>query len=149
MATTELSEGYKAIKTRLSQSAALVAVVSTRIYRKNKVPSGAGEPIFPYVLIDFAAGTNLDGAGTRRIAGSLLYLVRVVNKLTPSPVATGTQMQAAEKAIDDALQTTVRLQSGGYVVSIRQQAPYENVYRLDGNTFEELGGFYRAFVASV
>lgn len=141
----EVNEAFAVIKARLFTSAALKATFGAtsstfRCYAVDQVPQS---PTFPYILMDFAAGTDFQGLGTIRIDSRPLMLVRVVNR---GPV--DATVRAADKEMDSILQTTVRSRSGDYVFSIRRESPYRFNY-TDGanNKFSESGGRYRLLAA--
>lgn len=135
----EVNEGLKTLRGRLIADTAFAAL-SVPVFAADQVPQ---DQATPYVLIDPAAGADVNGSGTSRIMSSTSFLVRVVNKGSVDAA-----VRAADKAMDAALQSIAAVASGDYVFSARRETPYRRSYR-DGanNLWSESGGFYRLFVA--
>lgn len=137
----EVNEGFRAIRTQLLANSTFAAL-SVPVYGPNQVPQGATGP---YCLMDYAAGTDVDGLGTVRLMTEPLFLIRIVNK---GPV-TGA-VRTADKAMDDVIQRTDAIVLGDYEFSARREKPHFHAYKDEANNqFVETGGFYRYYITKL
>lgn len=141
----EVNESFTVIRTLLAANAMLQAALGAtstafRCYAADQVP---GTPVFPYILIDYASGEDVQGLGGVRLLTKPLMLVRLVNK---GPI--DANLRSLDVSMDTVLQNISRQISGGYVVSCERARPYRHSYQdAANNKFNETGGFYRLHVS--
>lgn len=142
--TTEQDETYRAARAKLLASSGVTAIVgsgtSARIYADDQVPQS---PTYPYLLVEFISASDMQGAGTHRIATDIFMRVTAVNR---GAVDSTTRTLAYEA--DQALQTTARQESGGYYFSARRFRPFRRPLLDEANNkYGRTGGDYRYMVA--
>lgn len=141
----EVSESFTVIRTLLAANltlqAALGASAATfRCYAADQVPA---LPIFPYILVDYATGDDVQGLGGVRLLTKPLMLVRLVNR---GPI--DATLRSLDKAMDTVLQNISRQISNGYVISCERVRPHRLSYQDEANNkFNETGGMYRFHVS--
>jgi hypothetical protein len=135
----ELERAFDLLYSILHGDSAIVNLVADRIY-DSTVPQN---PTFPYVLIEYVSGEDIDGTGTVRLMTTPLMLIRAVNK----GIVTS-DMLTIDGQIDALLQSTVAKPGSGYTFSIRRERPFRRPYYDDDhNRFSEIGGFYRLYIS--
>ncbi|HAM58324.1 MAG TPA: hypothetical protein DCQ64_24080 [Candidatus Rokubacteria bacterium] len=125
------------IKARLDADAALVAVVSTRVYQ-GVAPQG---DTYPLVVYSLQASRDINALGGLRVCTWPLWLVKVIGSNGPAA------LQGAADRIDAALvsRTVVETTIGGvtYETQCIREATvaYQDV--SDGRRYDHIGGLYR------
>jgi hypothetical protein len=142
--TTEHDETFRAARAKLLARSGVTAIVGTgtsaRIYAEDQVPQ---LPTFPYLLLEYLSGSDMQGAGTHRIATDIFMRVTAVNR---GPVDSTTRTLAYEA--DVALQSTARQESGGYYFSARRFRPFRRpLLDAANNEYGRTGGEYRYMVS--
>jgi hypothetical protein len=142
--TTEQDEMFKALRARLLTRSGVTAIVGTgtaaRVYAEDQVPQS---PTYPYLLIEFLSGSDMEGTATRRIASDLNARVTAVNR---GPVDSTTRTLGYEA--DVALQTTAVYESGGWTFSVRRRRPFRRPLLDEANNkYGRTGGEYFVFAA--
>lgn len=133
---SELQQAKKWIKAVLAANDEITAVVSTRIYADQ-----AGSPlIFPYILFNYLAGTDVQGLGTARQITKPLFQVRIVTDGPPDANA-----RKVDKRIDDVLQAAVYQLSGDWYFTARREQPVDRheFDKANNKHYYNLGGLYR------
>jgi len=127
---TELAEIF--LRTALAGSAALTAIVGTRIYA-DKAPVGSAFPLCVFAYRDGQHTVVINGV---RLATWTGYAVRVIDK---SPSADASAIGRGALAVDAAL---ANIESDPVLLCESQQ-PLRRAYTVDGIDYRERGGFYR------
>jgi hypothetical protein len=142
----EVDESFAVLRALLFVSATLRAGLGStsttfRCYAPNEVPDN---PVYPYVLMEFAsAAEDVGGFGVRLLSKPLM-LVRLVQL-----GSWDANCRTLNQAMDDSLQGVKNQNSGGWNISgIVRERPYRFPYRdAGGNKFNEGGGYYRLRVS--
>lgn len=123
----------------LSGSAALAAVVGTRIYG-HKVPIGTTYPLAYFTMP--AAADDFLTVEANRVWSTFVYAVRVIGKVE-SYVPLETGAAAIETALHKASGTNV----SGVIYAAIKEAPFAMIETdRDGAELRHLGGLFRLYV---
>lgn len=141
-AQTVVNKAEKAIKSALSGSAALAALVSTRIYR-DKAPREADTPL---VIFAYQDGTLERVVGGARFDSPLTFAVRAVVEV---PSTTADLADTIAATFDAVLEGYSSATYG--VVTITAEAPIVRAYTETdeagrGKQYEERGFTYRVLM---
>lgn len=121
---------------KLTNSAALTAVVSTRIYAY-VAPQGA---TLPCVVYQQQAARDVQGVGPARIWANMVYLVKVIGQTRSFG-----DLETAANAIDTALQAASGSNTRGNVWACVRDSPFALVESTEAGEYRHLGGIYRIF----
>ena len=126
---------------RLAGDATLagMGITPSRIF--DTIGRGAGN----YVVFQYQAGVDINGSGTIRIMGSLLFVIKVsgenVSKAALEPIA---------DRVDELIHGYAANTADGYRVEARREQEIALPPVIDGDVVtREIGGLYRLFVHRV
>lgn len=136
---SEIQECKNWVYNKLVANTDIAAIVSTRIFADHY----PGTRIFPYILYNLMAATDVQGLGTNRIITNALFQVRGVVEGAPDATA-----KRLDKRIDEVLQVQVMQLSGDYYFSSRREGVVDRA-EYDGvdKRYHNLGGLYRVWIA--
>lgn len=134
----EAFRGYEWLYSTLSAGTALVAVVSTRLYRHH-APQGA---VVPYVVFRYEGGHDVAGVGTARVMTEGVYQVRATGLW-----ADYATIKSAADQIDTLLQGASGTTSDTTIAACVREEVFElNDLADDGQSYAHVGGLYRLTV---
>jgi hypothetical protein len=135
---TEIQECKNWIYDQLAAEASITAVVSGRIYADHY----PGERVFPYVLFNLMAATDVNGLGTVREQTQAVFQIRIVTKGAPDSNA-----KLVDKLLDDLFQTQVNTLSGEFYFSSRREGTIDRPeYDNAQQRYHNSGGLYRIWI---
>lgn len=135
---SEIQEAKNWIYDKLAANTDITGVVSTRIFADHY----PGTRVFPYILFNHMASTDVDGLGTVRVITSALFQVRAVVQGAPNANA-----KLVDKRIDDVLQVQVSQLSGDFYFSSRREGTIDRPeYDAANQRYHNLGGLYRVWI---
>lgn len=138
---SEIQECKNWIYDKLAANSDITGAVSTRIFADH-YPGAASARVFPYILFNAMAGTDVQGLGTSRQATTALFQVRAVCQGAPNSTA-----KLIDKKIDDVLQVQVTQLSGDFYFSSRREGSIDRAeYDAANNRYHNLGGIYRVWI---
>jgi hypothetical protein len=141
---TEIQEAKNWIHDVLAANADITAAVSTRIFADH-YPGSASDRVYPYVLYNTMAATDIQGLGTTRQSTDALFQVRAVCKGAPDTTA-----KLIDKRIDDVLRVAVHNASGDFLYSARRTGTIDRTEYDSANVrYHNLGGLYRVWIQRV
>lgn len=138
---TEIQEAKNWLHDVLAANSDITAAVSARIFADH-YPGSASDRLYPYVLYNTMAGTDVQGLGTTRQSTDALFQVRAVCKGAPDATA-----KLIDKRINDVLQVAVHSASGDFLFSARRTGVIDRAeYDTSNNRYHNLGGLYRVWI---
>lgn len=142
-AFTEVEQAKIWIANLLKTDAQLIPIFGSGDLSKVYADQAIRQLGFPYILITYMSGYDINALGTTREATWADFQIRVVTEGPP----TSTDRQA-EKRMDTLLQNTVNNLSGGYRFSARRISVI-NRPEYDANKqvrYQNIGGMYRVWI---
>lgn len=138
---TEIQECKNWIHDVLAANSDIATAVSTRIFADH-YPGAASDRVYPYILYNTMAATDIQGLGTIRQSTDALFQVRAVCKGAPDSTA-----KLIDKRLDDVLQVAVHSASGDFLFSARRSGVIDRAeYDSANNRYHNLGGLYRVWI---
>jgi hypothetical protein len=130
--TMEIQIANEWLYATLSADAALMAIVSDRIY-EYPAPKSA---TYPLVAFQFQDGQDLMVVNAMRVWSNLLYLVRGVSK---------SDSAVEVKNIADRIEAVLHRAGGSGVAACMREAPFRMVEVIDPVKYQHMGGLYRIY----
>lgn len=138
---TEVQEAKNWIHDVLAANVDIAAAVGDRIFADH-YPGAFSERVYPYILYNTMAGTDVQGLGTARQATDSIFQIRAVCKGAPNTTA-----KLIDKRIDDVLQPTAHSASGDFLFSARRVGVVDRAeYDASNNRYHNLGGLFRVWI---
>lgn len=135
---TEIQECKNWIYDQLAATSSITAVVSTRIYADHY----PGQRVFPYILFNLMAASDVSGLGTVRLLSDALFQIRVVTIGPPNAAA-----KLVDKRLDELFQAQVHQLSGEFYFSSRREGTVDRPeYDNAQQRYHNLGGLYRVWI---
>ena len=137
---SEIQAAKKWIYDSLVANTDITGVVGTRIYAS--VADASVSAVYPRIVYNFIAGTDVDGLGVNRILSLPLFQVVVTTDRPPT-----TAVRTVDKRITDVLGTAVHVASGDWFFSARREQPIDRVFTDSASrNFYSLGGLFRLYI---
>jgi hypothetical protein len=138
---TEIQEAKNWIHDVLAANSDITAAVSIRIFADH-YPGAAIDRVYPYVLYNTMAATDIRGIGRNRVSTDALFQVRAVCEGAPNATA-----KLVCKRIDDVLQSQIRQLSGDFYFSSSRDGEIDRAeYDSTNKRYHNLGGLYRVWI---
>lgn len=143
----ELAPANAFLDTLLKEDTLLAAEVGTRIYADSAPEPNPEEAVYPLVLYNFMAATDVKALGARRIYTNPLYQVRAEGRAGYGGITAAANR--IDAVLDGARSVEITIDSVVYVIDCVRERPVQLPPEIGpgGRKYVARGGLYRLYIA--